>query len=436
MATAAAGVTGVVVRMEPAADSSPAPAAGGRHPSPEAEYRARLLDALGQAVIATDATGIVRYWNRHAEALYGWTSAEALGRPVHDLTAAPVGQPAAADIMSAFAAGVPWTGAIPVRRKDGSAFVALVTDAGLYDARGDLEGIIGISVNLGEALRPYLVQASEAAVVHGVDGVVHYASPAVSAVFGWDDEALVGRDLADVLHVDDVGVLQECMAAAAGGQAAATAELRIRRSEGDYVWAEGRWTNLLADPSIRGLVVIFRDVHERHLTLDRMTDLALKDPLTGLPNRSVLVERLEHAAVRRRQQGAVLFVDLDDFKRVNDTLGHAAGDRLLQAVADRLRRAVRPEDTCGRWAGDEFLVVTESVGTRAEAEALTARVREAIEQPLVLEDRTVHPRASIGLALIAEGHTADQVLRIADQEMYAVKRRRRRDSFVVLPPGS
>ena len=401
----------------------------------DTEYRAHLLDALGHAVIATDANGVVTYWNAHAEELYGWTSAEAVGRPIYELTVAPVGQPSAEEIMGALAAGQAWTGAFPVLRKDGSGFVALVTDTGLYDDEGDLEGVVGVSVNLGETVRPYLVQASEAAVVHGVDGVVHYASPAVTAVFGWDDEGLAGTHLTELVHDEDVGLLRECIAAAVDGvELPATTELRFCRPDGEYVWAEGRWTNLLGDPSIRGLVVIFRDVHERHLTLDRMTDLALTDRLTGLPNRSVLIERLQHAVARRRQQGAVLFVDVDEFKAVNDTLGHAAGDQLLTAVADRLARAVRPEDTCGRWAGDEFLVVTESVETRDAAEALAARVREAIEQPLVLEGRSVEPRVSIGLALLAEGRSADQVLRLADQQMYAVKRRRRRDSVVVLPP--
>lgn len=401
---------------------------------PDTTYRARLLDALGQAVIATDAQGVVTYWNARAQELYGWTSAEAVGRQISELTVAPVGQPSAQAVMATLAAGHPWTGAFPVQRKDGSRFVALVTDTGLYDEHGDLEGVVGISVNLGETVRPYLVQASEAAVVHGVDGVVHYASPAVTAVFGWDDETLPGRDLSDLVHDDDAGLLRESIAAAAAGvQLPTTVEMRFCRPDGDYVWAEGRWTNLLADPSIRGLVAIFRDVHERHVTLDRMTDLALTDRLTGLPNRSVLVERLQHAVARRRQQGAVLFLDVDEFKAINDSLGHAAGDQVLKAVADRLSGAVRPEDTCGRWAGDEFLVVTESVETRAAAEALAARLREAAEQPLVLEGRTVEPRVSIGVGLLAEGRSADQVLRLADHAMYAVKRRRRRQSTVVPP---
>ena len=397
------------------------------------ERSARMLDALGQAVIATDLTGSVTYWNAQAEALYGWTAAEAVGRSVTELTVAEVGQPSAAEIMESLRGGVPWTGAFPVRRKDGSTFVALVTDTALHDEQDRIEGVIGLSVNLGEALRPYLVHASEAAVVTGPDAVVRYASPAVGPVFGWDDEALVGCPLEDLVHPDDVGALREQVATVAAADEPVVAELRVRRSDGTHVWVEGRWTSMLADPGIRGLVAVLRDVDERHAALDRMTELALKDPLTGLPNRSVLVEVVEHAAARRDPHGAVLFVDLDGFKEVNDRLGHAAGDLLLRTVAERLRRAVRPEDTCGRWAGDEFLVVTDTVSSRQEAEALCARVRHALEQPVRLERTLVQPRASVGAALLDAGVSAEQVLRRADRAMYREKRLRRRTAQVAGP---
>ncbi len=395
----------------------------------------RILSSLGQAVIVTDLQGTVTRWNSQAELLYGWSSSEALGRPISELTVAEVGQPAAAEIMTALSAGTAWTGAFPVQRKDGRTFVALVTDTALRDEQGRIEGVVGVSVNLGKVLRPFLVHSSEAALVTSPEGVVHYGSPAVETLFGWDADTLVGRPLGELVHAEDQDLLRTSVAAARGN-ASVVADLRVRRSGGGFTWVETRWTDMAADPSVRGLVVVLRDVDERHGALDRMTDLAHHDGLTGLPNRTVLLERLEHAAARRDRRGALLFVDLDDFKSVNDRLGHAAGDQLLRVVAERLESAVRPEDTCGRWAGDEFVVLNESLSTHEEAQALAARVLHALERPVQIAGTRVDPRASVGIALLDGAESADHVLREADREMYRIKRERTAPGRGPRPPAS
>ena len=395
----------------------------------ELQAKARVLDGLGLAVIATDLAGVVTFWNRHAEELYGWTCAEATGRAIFELTVAPVGQPHAEEIMATVARGGVWTGVFPVRHKDGTTFTALVTNSGLPDATGRLVGVVGASVNIGETLRPYLVHGSEAAVVLNPTGTVYYASPAVSTIFGWDDRAIIGRDLLDLVHDDD----RDAVRASLGG--AESCEFRARRQDGSYVWTEARWVDMRNDPSLHGVLGTLRDIDDRHLVLDQLTALALHDSLTGLANRAVVIERLAHAVARRDRQGALLFLDLDDFKQVNDQLGHAAGDDVLRTVAGRLQVVVRPEDLCGRWAGDEFVVLADDVRSREAADALVHRLTDALAEPIVTAGAAVRQQVSVGVAMLADtSHNADALLHLADDDMYRVKLAHRATSPAA--PGS
>ena len=170
---------------------------------------AELLAAVGQAVIATDLDGTVVFWNAGAERLYGWTAEEA-ARPEHRGAhrARPCPTEVAADIMAALRKGVAWSGGFPVRRKDGTVFPALVTDSGIY-RDGELVGIVGISANLGTALRPLLERSTDAAVAVRADAVITYASPAVRPLFGWDENAIIGTSIVPLVHPEDRDALAE-----------------------------------------------------------------------------------------------------------------------------------------------------------------------------------------------------------------------------------
>ena len=201
--------------------------------------------------------GVVVYWNAAAQDLYGWTPGEAIGRNIAELTVPEVGQDTAADIMAALRDGVPWSGGFPVRRKDGTRFPALVTDAGVY-RDGVLVGIVGVSTNLGAALRPLLERSTDAALVLRADGVVTYASPAVGQLFGWSEEDIIGAAITTLLHPDDrdtLGRFLQRVLAAPGAHP--PVELRVRRDR-DWVWAEAALTNLLDDPTVRGVVCNLR----------------------------------------------------------------------------------------------------------------------------------------------------------------------------------
>jgi len=152
---------------------------------------------------------------------------------------------------------------------------------------------------------------------------------------------------------------------------------------------------------------------------------ALHDALTGLANRSLILDHLQLALARAERRSllvAVVFVDLDDFKRINDTLGHGAGDELLVGVAERLRPAVRPADTVGRWGGDEFVVVCEDVERASDGPAIVARVAAAFEAPFAVAGTTLRVAASIGVAISAGTDQPATLIHAADSAMYETKR--------------
>lgn len=215
------------------------------------------LAAIGQAVITTDPAGMIVYWNPAAERLYGWAAQEALGRDVATVTVSEVGQDVGAAIMAALRDGVPWSGGFPVQRKDGSTFPALVTDAGVY-REGELVGIVGVSTNLGSAIRPLLERSTDAALLLRHDAVITYASPAVELLFGWEQESLVGTCVVDLIHDEDrpaLGQLLEDVVAHPGAHP--PAEVRVQAFH-DWRWAEAAFTNLLDDPTVRGVVCNLR----------------------------------------------------------------------------------------------------------------------------------------------------------------------------------
>lgn len=215
------------------------------------------LEALGHAVITTTPDGKVVGWNPAAERMYGWTADEALGSNIADLCVPTMAQDMADDIMAALREGVPWSGGFPVRRKNGTMFPALVTDAGIY-RDGELVGVVGVSTNLGGALEPLLERSTDAALVLRSDGVVTYASPAVGQLFGWKADELVGGPIMPLMHPDDRRSLADFLPRVVTEPGAhPPLELRLDRG-GEWVWAEAALTNLLDDPDVRGVVCNLR----------------------------------------------------------------------------------------------------------------------------------------------------------------------------------
>ena len=270
-----------------------------------------------------------------------------------------------------------------------------------------------------------LVQhSSDVVTVVDVHGNVTYQTESVQRVFGYTPESLLGQPLTNLLDGAHGALLLETLSqVAAEPYAMRVLELPVRHRDGHVCQAEMTITNLLDNPSVGGLVLNTRDTSERKTLEDQLVHEAFHDSLTSLANRALFTDRVEHALQRRsRESGgvAVLFLDLDGFKEVNDSLGHASGDILLTQVADRLRACVWAGDTVARVGGDEFAVLLE--GREEKAELVAARITETLREPFVVEGQELHVRASVGIAVRdpdVEG--ADQLLRNADLAMYRAK---------------
>ncbi|MGY1804094.1 putative bifunctional diguanylate cyclase/phosphodiesterase [Blastococcus sp. SYSU D00922] len=223
------------------------------------------------------------------------------------------------------------------------------------------------------------------------------------------------------LNMGEARVVFERALAARGS--VVSAELP-RRVDGRESWLGVRLVDLSGDPDVRGVVVHATDITERKRAEQTLAHQAFHDGLTGLANRALFTERVDQALrhnTRHDEAAAVVFIDLDGFKGVNDTLGHEAGDVLLQKVADRLTAAVREGDTLARLGGDEFAILVEQVGDPAEATATGERVLAALQEPVRIGHNVISVSGSVGVAVSEQAATSDSLVRDADIAMYAAK---------------
>jgi diguanylate cyclase (GGDEF)-like protein/PAS domain S-box-containing protein len=271
-----------------------------------------------------------------------------------------------------------------------------------------------------------LVQhSSDVVTVVDAELTVLYQSESMTRVFGHQASAMTGQPLTMLLDAEATQRLQLAAQQLSGRPYANTMiEVPVPHFDGRTRQAEMTVTNLLDDPSVHGLVLNTRDISERKELEDQLIHEAFHDALTKLANRALFKDRVTQALVRRPKGStvAVLFLDLDGFKEVNDSLGHAAGDELLIKVAERLGAAVRPEDTVARFGGDEFAVLIESIPDQEAAEEFAQRVIDGMDAPVLIEGREIHIRGSIGIAVAGpDASDTDQIMRNADLAMYHAK---------------
>ncbi|RLV48119.1 EAL domain-containing protein [Nocardioides mangrovicus] len=258
------------------------------------------------------------------------------------------------------------------------------------------------------------------------DTMLSFASSSIRTVTGHDPEAMVGRSFLDVIAAEDRELVTSLLAAARPGDHPVT--LHATHTDGRALLLEGTLTNLLADEAVNGWVCTMRDVTERTRLQEELSHQALHDALTGLANRRLFTDRLSHALRRRRREGdvgslVVLFLDLDDFKIVNDSRGHHVGDELLTTFAERLRATTRGGDTVARFGGDEFAVLMEDVDVLVARE-VAERIVAGFAEPILAGHQEIQVAASIGLAVAVPGEvTGEDVMRNADVAMYWAKDR-------------
>jgi diguanylate cyclase (GGDEF)-like protein/PAS domain S-box-containing protein len=408
----------------------------------EARYRT-VLDAAFDAIVTITPEGIVRWFNRGAEHIFGHRAEEVIGQPVTLLMPERYRELCVAGLHRYLRTGearvVGGTTELVGLRKDGSEFpIEMSLGETVQDGERLFTGVIRdvterkevekVIKESEERFRSLVQYASDIITILEADGTVRYISPAVERVMGYKPEEQKGTTAFDSVHPDD---RERALATFAEALKRAglhpPLEFRVPHKDGSWRYLEHVVNNLLDEPAVRGVVVNSRDVTERKALEEQLRHQAFHDPLSGLPNRALFMDRLEHALTRANRRGgrvAVLFTDLDNFKVINDSLGHKAGDQLLVAVAERLKACLRPWDTAARFGGDEFTILVEDVASVGEAVRIAERIADIMQLPFALEDQEVFATASTGIALNSptQERPAD-LLRHADLAMYRAKHR-------------
>jgi diguanylate cyclase (GGDEF)-like protein/PAS domain S-box-containing protein len=407
----------------------------------QSEFR-RLLDDLPDAVMALDVSGVIETANQRAAELTGRSVEQLVGRPLIGM----VGETDRESMSERWSFDIPLTE--PIDDATPEVFELIDTEgephlveaslhhpASAHDDTGDTNGGVVVvlrdvtdrersTAKLDQARRRFQQAFHSAptgmALVRLDDSKIVDANQSLADMLLRPLDSLLGIGIREITHPDDLR--------AAGPQRARLEigiadtyllEQRYLRSDGEFVWARTR-VSVTEDEGVALAITHIEDVTEQRHAAERLTYAATHDGLTELPNRAALVDRLDALlAVARPGEVSVLFIDLDNFKVINDSLGHGVGDELLREIAHRLRHVTRDSDSLARFGGDEFVVFVDG---GVEPEIVAERLRRAVQAPAVVDGHELVVTASIGFAVNARaGLTADDLLRDADAAMYRAK---------------
>ena len=307
----------------------------------------------------------------------------------------------------------------------GDAFETLTSQVALALVRVTLDNEL-VSRRSEEQFRALIQNATDVIIVLDEGDRVSYATPSVHGMLGQDPEEVVGRSLLDLLHADSRGQARTALSRLRerGRRAQDLDDWQVLAYDGRAVEVEVFLADLRDVDVVDGVVLTMRDVTMRRQLERELTHRAFHDPLTGLANRVLFNDRTEHALRRGRRSrtlSAVLFCDLDEFKDVNDLLGHALGDKLLQEVAKRILEVIRPADTAARLGGDEFAVLAEDLKSIEEVENLGERLVASLGEPFFVNGEAITVSSSVGISTSNDGKDSTELLRTADLALYAAK---------------
>ena len=411
----------------------------------EARYRA-VVNTASDAIITITPDGIIHSFNRGAERIFGYRAEEVIGQlftlimPERFREQCMLGLRRYLETHESRVIGS--TTELIGLRNDGGEFPV---ELSLGEVQEDGDRLFAAIIRditerkrSEEALRQLsrqneMVLNSAGEGIFGLDlqGITTFINPAAARMTGWDIDELSGQRLHDFLHHSKPDGTpypsEECpiYAVFKTGATLSRDNEVFWRKDGTHFPVEYVSTPIVEGDKILGAVVTFKDITERKALEKKLQYQAFHDPLTDLPNRALFMDRLGHALARAGQQAsevAVLFTDLDNFKVINDSLGHKAGDQLLVAVAERLKACLRPVDTVARLGGDEFTLLLEGVTGVSDAARVAERIAQELRAPFALEAQEVFATTSTGIAVSssAQGQPTD-LLRHADLAMYRAK---------------
>jgi diguanylate cyclase (GGDEF)-like protein/PAS domain S-box-containing protein len=402
----------------------------------EAEDRYRLLVELSPDGHVVHQQGRVMYVNTAVLRLLGFTSQECVGRPLTDFVAPGSQAGMLARIASLDTPGLASAPAevelvrsdgstvtvesvsVPTRWLDEPAFQVILRDLSEHRAAAAAQKRFEIGFE----------QSAIGSIITDLDGVATRVNPAACRFLGLLPAQLVHRRWGENAHPDEVPLDLVMRSRLASGHDTFEAERRYIRSDAQVVWASTHVT-LVRNETGEGeyMFVQLQDITERKTMEAELAHQALHDSVTGLANRALLTDRLSRGLSDSRRRGSrlgVMFLDLDEFKQVNDFFGHTCGDGLLRQTAERIAAAIRPSDTVARFGGDEFVVVcdVESIG---ELEQIAVRILEVVRQPAVIDTQEIRVTASLGMTLADGDATPESLLKDSDIAMYRAKGRGR-----------
>lgn len=416
-----------------------------RRAEAELQTLSHAVEQSSVAMVITDPAGEIQYVNEMFTTLTGHTRDGVVGQTPRLLNSGFTPRDVYSDLWATITAGANWRGEMLNRRKDGQLYWANALISPVRDAEGRIRNFVGVQVDitdqklaereLRESEERFRAMAESSLIGLAIerDDRAVFVNQTFAAIFGFaaPDEIMALPSLSSLFVAEDWAVLRRSLEAEAlpgtvvDREAYRHHEYRGRRRDGQLIWlhTQTRTIPWNGGGPARQLIVV--DVTLRKSYEEQLSRQANFDAVTALPNRSLAFDRLRTAiagARRHQRKVGVLFIDVDHFKKINDALGHGAGDRFLRQLALRLISCVREEETVGRLGGDEFLIILPQVSGSADVERIARRILDAVAQPFVLEGQELFVSISLGICLFPDdGDEADVLLRHADAAMYQAK---------------
>ena len=399
----------------------------------ESARQAQVLDQIHESVITMDLAGYITSWNKSAELLFGYSAEEAIGRNILILYADESEDDR--QLHDAFLEHGGRELAVRRRRKSGEEFWASLSLSTMRDADGEPIGLIGYLSDITDRLvaaemlhlhASIFANSEEGILISNADERIVSVNKAFCRITGYTEQDLLGQPLRMFECAPQDASFYQDMWQKIRSEGSWKGETLQRRKGGDTY---PQWASLSAARNAEGKVThyffICSDIGERKRAEERIHSLAYYDALTGLPNRTLLHRLVGQAlaeAQRTGKHGALLFIDLNRFKPINDTLGHAVGDRLLAQVAERLRTTLRGEDVVARLGGDEFVAALFDITKREHAGHVAQKLIDALDEPFLIDSYELRLGASIGISVYPQdGLNTEILLRYADVAMYRAK---------------
>jgi len=404
-------------------------------------WRTAAMNLAEESMHVTDRNGVIEYVNPAFCAISGYEPAEAIGKKSSLLKSGLQDNVFYENLWATILKNEIWQGEIINRCKDGSSITLLMTISPVLDRDSHAERFIAVSHDI--TARKLLEE--EVALGHAeLEAIFNSAGGGIALLdlwgrfikvndfwldmLGYTREEATAHSYKDISHDEDMAETQQLFVALASGEIPHhESDRRFVRNGGRVFWGHLSMTPVKDDAGyIRAIIAIVQDINERKLLEDKLESMAHYDALTALPNRALFFDRLSQAISQtRRSQGqfALMFVDLDGFKAVNDTFGHDTGDALLKAVAEHLLECVRESDTVARMGGDEFTIILRAIRGAQDASSVAEKILATLAAPYHLLGHECRIGASLGIVLYPQhGSNAEELLNQADNAMYAVKK--------------